>query len=1154
MGVLAGTALVLAALAGSGGWLAAAGGILAQPLLALAARYQRRQAPLILARLRTEFVPLLLLWASTVAAFALLVAWPLSALLAGGSLPATLGLSVAVGIALLVLWRLWPLWQGLERDGGALGDHRRALGGLELGAWRGLAVASAVVAVAGLILCLAWPGLVAGGLRWGLVACLLLASVALHLWLQRITPAQALEYLGDASFDEEPVEAGHVDSGESVAAIDPPAMGVTAPASPAEPVAELSAEAVPLGGDAAATRPAPSEPLEPALYDAARSGRVERALELIQAGADPHAPPPVEDRDQRSLAVLAAVLPDLRLLRGLIERGVDLNQAHAGITPLLAATRDSWHGRPDAVTTLLANGANPRAVDGEGNTPLHFAARSSDPGVAALLRDAAAELDALNHDGLSPLGVACAAGNWRLARFLLERGARPEPAGGQPALLAAAGGEEDDPAGVSLLLKLKAHANARNAAGRTALHEAARAGHGEIVAALLAAGADPALTDEESRHSLHEAARGGHLEVLAQLLDKLSDRAPAAAAALDAQGCNVLMLACMADRTTPELVQRLLDLGVDTALCDQAGRRAIDRAAETGRWSLVAVLDPAYAFPSQVRGGEEAAPVDRAPITLLREGLEDGREHALDTVAALLGPRELGALFHDGDTALPPQQVEWLLARGADPEVRDGTGTTPIFAMLTQGPAAIASLRVMLDHAVSPAGAGGLARFLTACLGREQAGAALKGPALEALALELLDRGADPFAPNPGGDPPVALAVRLGWARLLDRLLAAGVDLDARDSRGMSALHLAAALGREDLLKPLVAHGAAPGLLAADGQTPLGVALASGRRDLADWLDWRGWPLPRRRLHPADVPAAAMVGDADAVRRLLDLGLPVDALDHQGCSALLRAAGGGHRAVVDLLLTRRADPGLAAGSGATPLSAAVSMRHADIVDRLLVAGADIEQRLPGGPTVLMVACALGLPDLAARLLGSGANAHATDAQGRTALHCAAMFGFGARDRTRLVALLDTLLLAGVDANGIEAGDSAMGGGVEMERAAASGNATPLLLLLGACAEPGSAADEEVLIAGLEQLLDHDARLDAQDPRGFGPLHLAALHGLPGVVGWLLRAGADPDLRDTLNRSPREIAVMRGFVDIAAQLTPSHPGADVSMARFLRDQH
>ncbi|MGV8941164.1 MAG: ankyrin repeat domain-containing protein [Lysobacter sp.] len=1131
LALLAGCGLALAALAGFGGWLAAAAGVLAQPLLALGARYQRRQAPLALASLRTEFVPLLLLWALTAAAFALLVAWPLSALLAGGSLLATLGLSVAVGLALLVLWRLWPLWQGLERDGGALGDHRRALGGLELGAWRGLAVAFAVVAVAGLILCLAWPGLVAAGLRWWLALCLVLVSTALHLWLQRIAPAQALEYLGDPTFDEEP--AAGLDSDDEGAAVAESALAPPmADAAALSGAGAVDATALEVIGYADA-RSASTEPLEPALYEAARGGRVERALELIQAGADPHAPPPADDRDQRSLAVLAAVLPDLRLLRGLIERGVDLNQAHAGITPLLAATRDSWHGRPDAVTTLLANGADPRAVDGEGNTPLHFAARSSDPGVAALLRDAAAELEALNHDALSPLGVACAAGNWRMARFLLERGAKPEPAGGQPALLAAAGGEDDDAAGVMLLLKLKAHANARNGAGRTALHEAARAGHREIGGALLAAGADPAVTDEEGRHPLHEAARGGHLEVLGQLLDKLSVQAPAAVAALDGQGCNVLMLACMADRTTPELVQRLLALGVDPASRDQAGKRAIDRAAETGRWSLVAALDPSYAFPSRLQGGEESSPVDRAPITLLREGLEEGREDALDTVAALLGPRELGALFHDGDAALPPQQVEWLLTRGADPEVRDGGGITPIFAMLTQGPPAVASLRVMLEHAISPTGAGGLARFLTACLGREQAGATLEG-----LALELLDRGADPFAPNPAGDPPLALAVRLGWARLLDRLLATGVDLDARDSRGMSALHLAAALGREDLLKPLVAHGAAPGLLAADGQTPLGVALASGRRDLADWLDWRGWPLPRRRLHPSDVPAAAMVGDADAVRRLLDLGLPVDALDHQGCSALLRAAGGGHLAVVDLLLARHADPTQAAGSGATPLSAAVSMRHVDIVDRLLVAGADIEQRLPDDLTVLMVASALGLPDLAARLLGAGADARAVDAQGRTALHCAAMFGFGARHRARLVALLDTLLLAGVEA----------------EHDGANGNATPLLLLLGARAEPGSAAEEEVLIAGLEQLLDHDARLDVQDPRGFGPLHLAALHGLPAVVSWLLRAGADPDLRDTLNRSPREIAVMRGFVDIAAQFAPHPPGGDVSMARFLRDKH
>ena len=282
------------------------------------------------------------------------------------------------------------------------------------------------------------------------------------------------------------------------------------------------------------------------------------------------------------------------------------------------------------------------------------------------------------------------------------------------------------------------------------------------------------------------------------------------------------------------------------------------------------------------------------------------------------------------------------------------------------------------------------------------------------------------------------------------------------------------------------------------------------------------------------MPSAAIVGEADAVRRLLDLGLPVDATDSQGCTALLRAAGGGHRAVVDLLLARGADPRLAARSGATPLSAAVSMRQVDIVERLLAAGAPLEQRLPGEVTVLMLAAALGLPDLVARLLTAGADVHASDAQGLAPLHCAALYGFTARERPRLVALLDTLLLAGAEA------DQPAAGGV-----------TPLLLLLGARAEPGHGVRRR----GRARGPGTHARRNRHARRARSArLRPAA----PGGAAWPaagraapLRAGADPDLRDGLNRSAREIAVMRGFVDVAAEFVPATPGG-VSMARFLRE--
>ena len=72
---------------------------------------------------------------------------------------------------------------------------------------------------------------------------------------------------------------------------------------------------------------------------------------------------------------------------------------------------------------------------------------------------------------------------------------------------------------------------------------------------------------------------------------------------------------------------------------------------------------------------------------------------------------------------------------------------------------------------------------------------------------------------------------------------------------------------------------------------------------------------------------------------------------------------------------------------------------------------------------------------------------------------------------------------------------------------------------------------------------------AQYPRGSAAAP-DRVHGLLRLAH-LLRAGCDPDLRDALNRTPREVAVMRGFVDVAAEFAPAQGG--VSMARFLRDR-
>lgn len=1072
--------VVLSLLAGFGGIVAALAALVAQPALAFGVRWMRDgDIGSDRTTLRRDGLALLALWGIAFAVVALLVAWPLAALRQSASLGAALGLSAVAGLCVIGLWRLWPLWHAAERDGGALPRHWRALGDHDSSTWPGLAAALCITAILAVALLLAWPQLLGAQARWILAIVAAATWPALHWALQRVDapaalPLQIVEMPGAGAAHDDGAHDGHGDP-------------------------------------------------DTALYAAARGGRVDQALALIDHGADSHALPKPDDRDQRALPVLAAVLPDLRLLRALIAHGIDLNAAHAGMTPLLAATRDSWHGRPDAVMTLLANGADPRVADGDGNTPLHHAARSSDPGVAALLRDAAAELDVRNHDGVTPLGIACAAGNWRLAKFLLERGAKPEPVDGTPALLAAAGGDEDDVAGVQLLLKHKAKVDARDARGRSALHEAAFAGHTDVLAVLLDAQADARARDDQARTPMLDAARGGRLAAFEALAPRSE------LAAQDADGRNAVALACLAETPSPALLRRLLELGVAPGVADGDGKRAIDHAAAAGRWTLVSALDPAYPLPASVaHDAGELPPPDRTPLALLHEGLRGDRYDELEPLVKLVTPAELGSLLFDDEAPPSPLRIDWLLDHDADAQARDDDGDTIFLSLLSKGPDAVPALQVLLAREIAPEGDGALARFLEACARDEQA-----GRALEQVAIDLLDRGADPLGASPAGDPPLSLAVRLGWMRMLERLIDAGVDLDARDGHGMTALHLCAALAREPALKRLVKSGASPDVRAADGQTPLGVALSGGRRDLADWLDWRGWPLPGRALQPDDLPAAAMAGDVDAVRRLLDLGFEVDAPDAQGCTALLRAAGGGHREVLELLLARGADAKASAHTGATPLSAAVSMRQGAIVERLIAAGAGLEQRLPGDVTVLMLAAALGLPDLCARLLTAGANVQAADAQGLTPLHCAALFGFTSRDRSRLLALFDTLLLAGAEAD-----------------AQAAAGVTPMLLLLGARAEPGTACDEDVVLAGLDRLLDEETALEAQDPRGFGPLHLAALHGQLRITRHLLRAGCDPDLRDALNRTPREIAVMRGFVDVAAEFAPVQGG--VSMARFLRE--
>ena len=1047
----------------------------------------------------------------------LLVAWPLHALLQARTPMLAIGLSAGLLITIFAALRWWPAFglvmllddawyvlaghaspvQALHqvfaysmRSTGRTGDHHFGSG----------------VLVALLMIALVLGGIALSGvLSW---LPLSLRNEALVLFAVVIAPLVHLLVIWRAA-TLLPVEEEVASAVQSTLTFDPPGFGIEH--------AAVDWDNVHATEPAAAT---PTPPLERnlALLNAVSAGNLAQAKALLEAGADANVAPGPNDRDQRGALCSAATLSDLSMLRTLIAHGANPNLAVNGITALHAATRDSLHGRADAVMTLLANGAESDRVDHDGNAPLHHAALSEDPTIAAMLLDAGAATDLVNREGLTALAIAARAGNEAVLRLLLERGARIETTRGVSALIAAASGHEDRPAIVKRLIKARADVSICDKLGRSALHAAALHGHGDCADALIAAGANVNARDAHGVTPLMEAARAGANRVLARLVFRKPESAHT-----DAQGRSALHLACASKQANLETVKALLALGIDTQLPARDGRRAIDIAAASGRWDLVAAIDPAADRPVTIGAPEDAAEATPAPgerERLLLESLQLGHAHIARELLQLEPPLATETVLRAFRIVLERDDVDalhMLIAQGFDPVAPPLDDSEALQMAARLRPVPTRCMQALLASGASAAGAGVLLPMLANAVDDE----AGDREVLDALARDLLARGADSFARISGGASALHLALRAALWDTARELLLRGFDANASDHRGRTPLHLLMQMPRGSdlrLLPALICAGADPERTSADGETPLGRATLARRDEALRLLRWPQWRPPRRALLAIDVPAAAQAGDVDAVLKLIELGLPIDARDAQGATALLRAAGGGHEAMVDALLARSADATLCARSGATPLSAAVSSGHERIVARLVAHGVDVDQPLPGDITPLMIAAALGNDSLVQSLLVRGAQALAQDELGQTALHAAAQFAYNADDAQAASRVIDRLLDAGCPID-----------------AANRDGQTALLLLLGARAGAGTRSSNRELPDLITRLVDRGADVEVQDRRGISVLHAAAMHGMRDVAERLIRAGADPRRRDGVGRSANEVAILLGYVDLAAVL-------------------
>ena len=94
---------------------------------------------------------------------------------------------------------------------------------------------------------------------------------------------------------------------------------------------------------------------------------------------------------------------------------------------------------------------------------------------------------------------------------------------------------------------------------------------------------------------------------------------------------------------------------------------------------------------------------------------------------------------------------------------------------------------------------------------------------------------------------------------------------------------------------------------------------------------------------------AAIRGDVERVRQLLQSGVDVDARDRYGQTALMLAAHHGHREMVETLIESAADLNVTAKYNLSALMLAVIAGHAAIAQLLARAGADLSLTGSGAP-------------------------------------------------------------------------------------------------------------------------------------------------------------------------------------------------------------
>ena len=615
--------------------------------------------------------------------------------------------------------------------------------------------------------------------------------------------------------------------------------------------------------------------------------------------------------------------------------------------------------------------------------------------------------------------------------------------------------------------------------GRTPLHAAALANAPRLIAALVSAGADLEARDNDEMTPLHAAALANAPEAIVALLQAGAD--------IEARNRfegTPLMFAT--GRDSPAAVAALLEAGGDPNAHDEQGYTSL-------HW--VGAPDPNSADPHEIHAAtailSALLEAGADPNARARGGFQRFRRRPLVVVNPDGGFTPLHRVVRSEN----PMVVRVLLEAGADPNSLDVTGHPALSYW---------------------AGVGGNSAILSA----------------------LLEAGAKIQTRDIDGFTQLHLAAERDRPATVKALLKAGADLNARANDGRTAMHAAASsiesnqqgMAAAAAVIVLLEAGADPNAHDDSGFTALQLAPARSRGLLTALFDAHAG---RRPMDPnardaygyTALHAAARTNSPELITALLDAGADIDALDNEGNTPLLLAAGP----------TRRE------GLNVPPPSFSPAA-----IDVLAAAGADLEARDKRGFTALHRAAIWGQTNTISALLEAGADPSARDSDGhndgRTALQVAlGEWAFDAGDRAAIVTLAEAEanLAGGNQREFATLVAQAVGNPAALAEARVNPNArdsrgrTVLHWL--------SDWDDSVAFPALAALLEAGADIDARDHDGRTPLFQAMVRRNAAMIVALAEAGADLEVPGTSGRTALVQAIIWKLPEMVAALVAA--GAD-----------